>query len=134
MTKGQHSRNVVASLLLCVLVGGLTACAATHGGPVVDTGEKPPEVTGTISGIVRAAGSNTPLSARRVTAVEVSTGARIEASTAANGGYTMKVPTGRYRLQVELGPNEAIAETPEDVVINRSDVDSGRNFLIAMKR
>jgi hypothetical protein len=127
--------HVVASLLLCVAVTGLTsACAARHGAPVVDTGEKPPEVTGTISGIVRAAGSNAPLSARRVTAIDVSTGARIETSTAANGGYTMKVPAGRYRLQVELGPNESIAQAPDEVVINRSDVDSGRDFLIAMKR
>jgi hypothetical protein len=138
MTKGQDARqtaHVVGALLQCVLVAGLTsACAARHGGPVVDTGEKPAQVTGTISGVVRAAGSNTPLSARRVTAIEVSSGARIETSTAVNGGYTMKVPAGRYRLQVALGADESIAQAPDDVVINRSDLDSGRDFLIALKR
>jgi hypothetical protein len=121
-------------LLLCLLTVALsTSCAATHGGPVIDTGDKPPENTGTISGIVRAAGSNTPLSGRRVIAVDVSTGTRFEASTATNGGYTMKVPVGRYRLQVELDGNESTAAGPTEVVINRSDVDSGRDFLITQK-
>ena len=33
------------------------------------------------------------------------TGATFEASTAVSGGYTMKVPMGRYRLQVDLVAN-----------------------------
>jgi hypothetical protein len=115
--------------MLCAAAG----CAAAHGGPVVGSGEKPPELSGTISGIVRAAGTNTPLPTRRVTATNVSTGAKFEATTAANGGYTLKVPMGRYRLQVELGPNEVTSEAPDDLVINRSDLDSGRDFVVAIK-
>jgi hypothetical protein len=100
---------------------------------VVGSAEKPPEVSGTISGIVRAAGSNSPLSARRVTATDVGSGASFDTTTAINGGYTIKVPLGRYRIEVELGPNEVLNTAPGEVVINRSDLDSGRDFVVAVK-
>jgi hypothetical protein len=118
-------------LTLTILLPG---CAAAHGGPVIDSGDKPPELSGTISGIVRAAGSNAPISARRVTAIEATTGMKHETSTASNGGYTMKVPVGRYRIALELQPDEAIVEAPSDVNISRSDLDAGRDFLVAVKR
>jgi Carboxypeptidase regulatory-like domain len=116
--------------LSLVLASTLAACAPR--GPLV-TGEKLPAVPGTISGTVREAGSNAPLSARRVTAVEVATGAKYDTSTASNGGYTMQVPVGKYRLQVELRPGESIAEAPADLEINTSDLDAGRNFTIIVK-
>lgn len=116
--------------LSLVLASTLAACAPR--GPLA-TGEKLPAVPGTISGMVRVAGSNAPLSARLVTAVEVSTGAKFDTSTAANGGYTMKVPVGKYRLEVELRPGESIVEAPADLEINTSDLDAGRNFTITMK-
>jgi hypothetical protein len=89
-------------------------------------------VGGTISGIVRAAGSNTPLSGRKVTLTDVTTGRRYEASTAGNGGYTVKVVEGTYRLQVELRPNETLASGPEQTEVNRGDLDSGRDFTITV--
>jgi hypothetical protein len=117
--------------LSLVLTAFVTACAPR--GPVIGTGERPPSVPGTISGIVRIAGSNEPLSARRVTAVEVTTGAKYETSTALNGGYTMRVPVGKYRLDVELRPGEAIADAPPVTEINTSDLDAGRDFAITVK-
>jgi hypothetical protein len=63
------------ALGIVVAVGSVlaAACGAAHG-PVLDTGEKPPAVGGTIAGAVRAEGSYAPLSARRVVAIEVTTG------------------------------------------------------------
>jgi hypothetical protein len=113
-----------------ILAGALAACAPR--GPLA-TGEKLPAVAGTISGTVREAGSNAPLSARRVTAVEVASGAKFDTSTASNGGYTMKVPVGKYHLQVELRSGESIVEAPADLEINTSDLDAGRNFTITVK-
>jgi hypothetical protein len=106
------------------------ACAPR--GPVIGRGEKPPDVGGTISGTVRASAGGS-LSARKVTAVNLATGQRIETSTAANGGYTMKVAVGRYRLEVELLEGEALSSAPDDVEIDRSDVDASRNFVIIAK-
>ena len=109
-----------------------TGCAAAHGGPVLG-GEKVPEQTGTISGVVRAEGSNAPLSARKIMVVDLASGAKYETSTAANGGYTIKLPMGRYRISVELTANERVSSGPDELVLNRSDVDSGRDFVVAIK-
>jgi hypothetical protein len=118
--------------LAAVLVLATAVGCAGHG-PVVDTGSKPPGVGGTISGMVRASGGTVALAGRTVTAVDVATGARFETSTAVNGGYTMKVPTGKYRLEVELRPGETLAEQPAETEVNTSDLDPHRNFTITVK-
>ena len=116
----------------------LIVCSAACGvarGPVVGRGEnKPTNVGGTISGVVRAAAGGGPLADRRVVAVSVETGQRIEATTASNGGYTIKVPLGHYRLEVELQSGEVITSQPDEVHISTSDIDAGRNFVIGSKR
>jgi hypothetical protein len=110
----------------------LAACSASRG-PVIGSGDKTDNVGGTISGIVRAATDNTPLPGRRVTAVNLQNGQRIDATTATNGGYTIKVPVGRYRLEVELQGGETVPDPPDEVHITTSDLDAGRNFAIAAK-
>jgi Carboxypeptidase regulatory-like domain len=121
----------LATGVTLVLLALLTACAPR--GPVLGSGQRLEGVGGTISGSVRAASDKMGLSGRTVTAVNIATGQRIQTSTADNGGYTMKVPVGRYRLEVELRPGEALSEQPADLEINRSDVDAQRNFLVTMK-
>ena len=115
------------AVLIAVVLAG---CAPR--GPVVDMGSKPTGVGGTIAGIVRVAGSGQPLSGRRVTAIDVKTGARFEASTATNGGYTIKVPLGRYRLEVELRSVESLTEQPAETDIDTSDLDADRDFAITV--
>jgi hypothetical protein len=105
-----------------------TVACATHG-PVVDRGAKPEGVGGTIAGIV-SADRSTPLPGRKVTAIDESTGERIETSTATNGGYTMKVPPGTYRLDVELRAGETLQKRPDPTQVNPSDLDPGRDFII----
>ena len=109
----------------------LASCASSHG-TVIGGGDNPANVGGTISGIVRAS-ADTPLAGRKVTVVNVATGEKLEASTAANGGYTIKVPRGTYRIEVELRPGEALSTKPDDVHITTSDIDAGRNFVITGK-
>src|SRR4051812_28657328 len=79
----------ITNVLLSFAVLGAAAC---HPGPVLS-----PKLAanGTIAGIV----SNTAKAAvadHKVTAIDVATGARFEATTGANGGYTIKVPEGTY--------------------------------------
>ena len=118
---------LVAALLLAIVA----ACAPR--GPVIGRGDTPPGVGGTISGFVRASAGDSPLSARKVTAVNLATGERIETSTALNGGYTMKVAPGRYRLEVELREGEALASAPDNVEISSSDLDASRNFVLTTR-
>ena len=119
------------SLLAAAVLVAVAACAAR--GPVLDTGSKPVGVGGTIAGIVRVAGSGQPLSGRKVTAIDVASGARFEVSTATNGGYTIKVPTGKYRHELELRAGETLTEQPAVTDINASDLDADRDFVVTVK-
>src|SRR4029434_8515075 len=101
-----------ASVRALVLTAALAGACAGHG-PVVDTGPKPTGVGGTIAGTVRADGGAVSLAGRKVTATNQTTGAHFEATTGTDGGYTIKVPTGTYRLEVELHAGERCAKGPD---------------------
>lgn len=111
-----------------LLILGLLTSAACHPGPVIDTGPKSP-VGGTIAGIVSTS-ENVAVPGRKVTAINTGTGARFEETTGTNGGYTIKVPEGSYRLEIELQPGETLVKQPGETRINRSDLDPRRDFVI----
>ena len=100
--------------------------------PVVDPGARP-AVEGTISGTVSASGGGAPLGGRRVTAINTASGARVEASTTSTGGYTMRVPAGTYRLEMELRAGETLATSPGPTEVDPGDLDAGRDFAVAIK-
>jgi Carboxypeptidase regulatory-like domain len=119
-------------LLQALLAIGILMSAACHPGPVLDTGPKQ-SVGGTIAGIV-STDANSPVVGRKVTAINVSTNTRYDATTGSNGGYTIKVPEGTYRIELTLQPGEAISKQPADTKINNSDLDPHRDFVITAKR
>jgi hypothetical protein len=119
-----------SSLLLCCAALVVSAC---HPGPVIDAGAKQPPVGGTIAGLVTTQDRSVAVPGRLVTAVETRTGARFEATTAENGGYTMKVPEGTYRIDVELRAGEALVKRPDDTRVRNSDLDAQRDFVIGVK-
>ena len=113
-------------IILCAAVS-----SACHPGPVINTGPQP--VGGTIAGIVTT-DSKVPVPTRKVTAVNVQSGEKFEATTGANGGYTIKVPQGTYKLDLELKPGETIVKHPGETKINRSDLDPQRHFVISVTK
>lgn len=122
-----------AGLSTALIAVAIVSCLGCHPGPVLGTG-KEMKVGGTIAGRVSAADQTTAVVSRKVTVVNVATGARFEATTGVDGGYTIKVPTtGTYRIEVELRPGEAITKKPEDTHITNGDIDSGRDFVITIK-
>jgi hypothetical protein len=117
--------KLLAALLVTL---GLAGCGAT--GPAYDPGPRP-DVGGSISGRVITAGDAAALGGRKVTAINVATGMRYDVSTATNGGYTVRVPAGTYRVEVELRAGERLAAQPETTIeIDRGDLDGARNFEI----
>ena len=118
-------RTAAAMVVLLMLSSG---CAARHGRPIVG-GSTVPNPTGTISGNVTTTGG-TPLEGRRVSAINMATEAHFDATTASNGGFTIKVPPGRYRLELELRGGDQIARQPEQTNVNVGDVDESLNFVI----
>jgi hypothetical protein len=118
---------LAAPRVLLALAAVLTV--ACHPGPVV-RGPDQPNVGGTIAGIVSNE-AKAPVPNRKVTAIDVKTGAKFEATTGPNGGYTIKVAQGTYRLDVELNPGETIVKHPGETKIDRSDLDPQRHFVLS---
>jgi len=77
--------------------------------------------------------AGTSLTGRKVIAIDTNTSARFEGTTAANGGYTIQVPEGTYHIELELRPGEVIEKRPADTQVNRSDLDTGRDFVVTVK-
>jgi hypothetical protein len=90
-------------------------------------------VGGTIAGIVSSS-ARAAVADRKVTAIDTQSGARYDATTGANGGYTIKVPEGRYRLEVELRAGERVEKQPGETRVNKSDLDPRRDFVITAGR
>jgi Carboxypeptidase regulatory-like domain len=118
--------------LLHTLLGlAILTVVACHPGPVVGPGSKKLDVGGTIAGIV-STDTNAPVSGRKVTAVETTNGSRYDATTGTNGGFTIKVPQGTYRLEIELQSGETVVKQPADTQIDKSDLDPKRDFVIRL--
>lgn len=116
-------------LLAAIALLAFTGC---HPGPVINPG--PGQAAGgTIAGIV-STDTKAAVPGRKITAVDTQTGARFDATTGANGGYTIKVPQGTYRLEIELAPGESVVKHPGDTRVNKSDLDPQRDFVISLKR
>ena len=118
------------SLLVAVTALALGGCRT--GVPVVDRGEKPVSQAGTIAGHVRSSGDAAVVS-RVVRAVSIATGEKFETTTNNAGTYTLKVPPGRYRLEVELREGERLTKQPGETQINPSDLDPDRDFVVDVR-
>lgn len=118
-------RMAAVTAVLLTLSGG---CAARHGRPIIG-GSVVPDPSGTVSGNVTST-SGTPMDGRRVTAINTATSTHYDATTAKSGGYTIKVPPGHYRLEVELRGGEQIAKQPDQTNVNVGDLDAQLDFVI----
>jgi len=105
--------------------------ACRRGVPVVDLGPKPPNARGTITGIVRGPDEASGMPGRTVEVVNVETGERHQATTVSNGGFTIQLPKGKYRLELQLHPGETIVKRPDVVDLGRGDIDSHIEFVVA---
>ena len=112
----------------------LFSAACRQGVPAVDLGPKPPAARGTITGIVRGQEPSSGMSGRTVEVVNVATGEKQTAITVANGGFTIQLPKGKYRLDLQLLPGETIVKRPDLVDLDRGDIDSHLEFVIAGAR
>jgi hypothetical protein len=118
-------RTAAAMVVLLMLSSG---CGARHGRPIIG-GSTVPNPTGTVSGSVTTT-AGTPLEGRRVSAIDMATEARFDVTTSNGGGYTIKVPPGRYRLEVELRGGDQLARQPDQANVNVGDVDEKMNFVV----
>lgn len=117
-------------LIVCLVA--ITGCR--QGVPVIDTAPRPQRADGTISGTVRGPEGTSPIDGRTVEVVNVETGARQRTTTNSAGGFTFKVPPGRYQVELTLREGEVLAKRPGIMSINRSDVDAHADFILGVAR
>ena len=110
----------------------LTSSVACHPGQPLAGGAKQSS-PGTISGTVTTSDRSVPVPDRKVTLTEITSQTHFETTTAANGGYTIQVPQGTYRIDLELRPGEPLQKRPADTHVNNSDLDPGRDFIVSVK-
>lgn len=119
--------NRVLSLIAVTML--IVGCRT--GVPVIDTGDKPPGREGTIAGRVLTDGNAAVVS--RVVRAIAADGTRHEATTNSAGTYSMKVPPGKYKLEVELREGERLIKGPGETQIDASDLDPDRTFVIGVR-
>jgi hypothetical protein len=116
--------------VLVLLISLSTACR-TLNQPVAGTGDRTTATSGTLAGLVSTDGGTAAVSGRKVTATNTATNTHFDATTAADGGYTLKVPAGHYSIDVELRAGERLETRPDATDVGAGDLDSGRDFVIA---
>jgi hypothetical protein len=116
--------------ILALLVSG----ACRRGVPVVDLGPKPPDARGTLTGIVRGPEGTSSVVGREVLIVNTETGARHTAQTSENGGFTIQLPAGKYRLELPLRTGEALVKRPGVIDLGKGDIDSHIEFVLGAAR
>jgi hypothetical protein len=109
----------------------LAAGACRRGVPIVDLGPKPPAAKGTITGIVRGPEGTSPVAGRTVEVVNLATGEKYTVQTVANGGFTIELPAGKYRLDLPLRDGETLVKRPGLVDLGHGDIDSHIEFVVA---
>lgn len=112
----------------------LTIAACRQGMPVIDTTPGPVQADGTISGTVRGPAGSSAVVGRTVEVVNLATGHRQTTTTNEAGGFTFKVPPGRYRVVLALLDGEVIIKQPSVIQVNRSDVDAHADFVLGTSR
>jgi hypothetical protein len=122
---------VAAIRPFCVVLLVLSAAAACSLNKPVAGADPSTATTGTVAGLVSTDAGRMPVSGRKVTATNTGTSARFDVTTAADGGYTLKVPAGHYSLDVELRTGERLDQRPDATDVGAGDLDSGRDFVIA---
>ena len=120
----------------CLLLGivALMFVACRRGVPVVDTGPKPAVARGTITGTVHGPEGTSAVSGRTVEVVNVDTNERHSVTTNETGGFTIELPPGKYRLELQLQPGETLMKHPDIVKLDRGDIDSHIEFVISSAR
>jgi hypothetical protein len=122
MTQLRLARPLMVLLVISAASTAGTSCR--HATLVADSGPKPPTAAGTISGQLQTPGNGAPVVGRMVTAINNADGTRHQVTTNNTGGFTIKVPPGRYRIEVELQSGEVVSGAPTDQQVGESDIDS----------
>lgn len=112
------------AVVILVAIGGCRS-----GQPLLVSEQGNMSTPGTIGGYVSAVGGDR-LPGRQVTAVHTTTKERYTATTSVMGGFSIKVPPGDYRLEIDLRDGEKVVKEPGVIHINKSDLDANMEIVV----
>jgi carboxypeptidase family protein len=122
------SNRRITAVVLAAALASASGCRA--GQPIYSRTPADQTTPGTIAGIVSTGEGGEPLAGRRVYAVELAGSRRYAATTNVTGGFSIPVPPGKYRLEVELREGERVLRSPGTIDINKSDLDANLEVVI----
>jgi len=106
---------------VAIIVVALGGAACHPGQPLVETTPGKDLAPGTITGVARWPGdreewvSYHALPGRRVHAVHIGTGRRYSAVTEMTGRFSIRVPLGKYRLEIEQLDGTVVQQETIDI-------------------
>jgi len=112
------------------LAAALAVAGCRTGQPIYDRTPENQQTPGTIAGILSAGVGGDPVPGRGVHAVALSGGRRYSATSSVTGGFSIPVPPGKYRLEVDLREGERVLRSPGTIDINESDLDANLEVVI----
>ena len=127
-------RQNSATLLAVGVCLALALAACRTGVPVIDANDGPATALGTITGTVSGPDGETAIAGRPVHAINLDTGARESGVTSTTGGYTFKLPPGRYRVEVDLLAGETLVEDEGPFTLSRSELQHDVDLRIGTRR
>ena len=87
-------------------------------------------IGGTVAGVVTGPADVT-LADRTVTVVNVETGQRYQTATGQTGGYALRVPSGTYRLTVQLRAGERLADMQSTILLTNADSEIHKDVTVS---
>jgi hypothetical protein len=123
-----HQLVLQSAFALCVFSG-----SGCHPHPRTLVTATSAAVGGTIAGVVTGPADRT-LEDRTVTVVNIDTSAQYKTATGENGGYTLRVPPGRYRIEIQLRENEQMAEKDAPILVVSGGIDVQKNVDVNQSR
>jgi hypothetical protein len=124
----------LAVFLTLGLVGLLTSGACRRDAPAVHIAPQSAGEDGTIRGTVRGPENTTPIDGRIVEVTNVETRERLRVTTNSSGGFSLKLKTGRYRVELPLRDGETLIRQPGVIDLNRGDGGGHADFVIGTVR
>jgi hypothetical protein len=125
---------VTALWLAAGMLALLYSAGCRRGVAAVDLGPKPPAARGTLTGVVHGPEGISALAGRTVEIYDVASGKKQAVTTASNGGFTIQLPKGKYRIELPLHDGETISSHPDVVDLDRDDIDSHIEFVVSPTR
>jgi hypothetical protein len=84
----------------------------------------------TITGTVRGAEGASAVSGRRLEIIDIVTGQRTVVQTSSDGGFSVAVPAGRYRLEMSLHSGEKLIKHPDLLDLNHGGADANIELIV----